>query len=89
MDYYKTTTEILYLVGGVENVKNVIHCMTRLRFNLLDQNKVDRKKLESVPGVLGTNISGDQFQVIIGNDVPKIYDVILANSSFKTEKKGT
>ncbi len=85
MDYNKTAKSILELVGGEENVQNVIHCMTRLRFNLHDQSKVDRKKIEKVPGVMGTNISGDQFQIIIGNDVPKVYNAILGNSFIKTE----
>lgn len=76
MDYNKTAKEILQLVGGEENVQNIIQCMTRLRFKLTDQSKVDTKKLESVNGVMGTNISGDQFQVIIGNDVSKVYKAI-------------
>lgn len=85
MDYNKSAKEILQLVGGEENVHHVIHCMTRLRFNLNDNSKVDRKKLEKVAGVMGTNVSGDQFQIIIGNDVPKVYNAILGNSSLKTE----
>ena len=70
---------------GEENIQHVIHCMTRLRFNLHDNSKVDRKKLEKVAGVMGTNISGDQFQIIIGNDVPKVYNAILGNSSIKAD----
>ncbi|WP_227935356.1 beta-glucoside-specific PTS transporter subunit IIABC [Alkalihalobacillus deserti] len=85
MDYQKTAKDILELVGGEANIQNVIHCMTRLRFNLKDNQIVDRKKIEKVPGVMGTNISGDQFQIIIGNDVPKVYQAILDNSSIKTE----
>ncbi|MDM5328870.1 beta-glucoside-specific PTS transporter subunit IIABC [Neobacillus sp. CF12] len=85
MDFNKTANGILEHIGGEKNVQNVIHCMTRLRFNLHDNSKVDRKKLEKVPGVMGTNVSGDQFQVIIGNDVPKVYNAILGNSSIKTE----
>jgi beta-glucoside PTS system EIICBA component len=85
MDFNKTANGILEHIGGEKNVQHVIHCMTRLRFNLHDNSKVDRKKLEKVPGVMGTNVSGDQFQVIIGNDVPKVYNAILGNSSIKTE----
>lgn len=85
MDFNKTAKGILDHMGGEENVQNVIHCMTRLRFNLHDQSKVVRKKIENVPGVMGTNVSGDQFQIIIGNDVPKVYNAILGNSSIKTE----
>lgn len=87
MDYKKTAISIVELVGGEGNVQNVIHCMTRLRFNLQDQSKVDRKRLEKVPGIMGTNISGDQFQIIIGNDVPKVYNAILENSTIKIDSK--
>ncbi|MBM7692759.1 PTS system beta-glucosides-specific IIC component [Peribacillus deserti] len=85
MDYKKMAISIVELVGGEENIHHVIHCMTRLRFNLADQSKVDRKQLEKVPGVMGTNISGAQFQIIIGNDVPKVYNAILENTSIKLE----
>jgi beta-glucoside PTS system EIICBA component len=85
MDYNQTAKGILDHIGGEENVQHVIHCMTRLRFNLHDNSKVDRKKIEKVPGVMGTNVSGDQFQIIIGNDVSKVYNAILGTSSIKTE----
>ncbi len=49
----------------------MIHCMTRLRFNLHDNAKADQGRLEQMDGVMGTNISGEQFQIIIGNKVPK------------------
>ncbi|MEH7274287.1 beta-glucoside-specific PTS transporter subunit IIABC [Neobacillus vireti] len=85
MDFNKTANGILEHIGGEKNVQHVIHCMTRLRFNLHDNSKVDRKKIEKVPGVMGTNVSGDQFQIIIGNDVSKVYNAMLGNSSIKTE----
>jgi beta-glucoside PTS system EIICBA component len=85
MDYNQTAKGILEHIGGEENVQHVIHCMTRLRFNLHENSKVDRKKIEKVPGVMGTNVSGDQFQIIIGNDVSKVYNAILGTSSIKTE----
>ncbi|MEC3608206.1 beta-glucoside-specific PTS transporter subunit IIABC [Bacillus glycinifermentans] len=88
MDYNKVSKDILQLVGGEENVQSVIHCMTRLRFNLYDNGKADRTKLENVPGVMGTNISGEQFQIIIGNDVPKVYKAMIANSGLSDAKAG-
>ncbi|QUF65269.1 beta-glucoside-specific PTS transporter subunit IIABC [Bacillus atrophaeus] len=85
MDYHKVSKEILQLVGGEENVQNVIHCMTRLRFNLHDNAKADRSRLEQMDGVMGTNISGEQFQIIIGNNVPKVYKALLENSGLSQE----
>ncbi|MCY9375933.1 PTS beta-glucoside transporter subunit IIABC [Bacillus sp. T17B1] len=86
MDYDKLSKDILQLVGGEDNVQRVIHCMTRLRFNLHDNSKAERSQLEQLPGVMGTNISGEQFQIIIGNDVPKVYQAMLKHSNLSDEK---
>lgn len=48
MDYDKLSRDILQLAGGEENVQRVIHCMTRLRFNLYDNSKADRSQLEQL-----------------------------------------
>ncbi|WP_045925556.1 beta-glucoside-specific PTS transporter subunit IIABC [Bacillus siamensis] len=85
MDYHKISKEILQLVGGEENVQSVIHCMTRLRFNLYDNAKADRDGLEQTEGVMGTNISGEQFQIIIGNHVPKVYQALMESSGLSNE----
>ncbi|MFH0346528.1 beta-glucoside-specific PTS transporter subunit IIABC [Bacillus vallismortis] len=86
MDYDKLSKDILQLVGGEDNVQRVIHCMTRLRFNLHDHSKADRGQLERLSGVMGTNISGGQFQIIIGNDVPKVYQSMLQHGNLSDEK---
>ncbi|PAF23214.1 PTS beta-glucoside transporter subunit EIIBCA [Terribacillus saccharophilus] len=86
MNHRKTADEILQLIGGESNVQSVIHCMTRLRFNLYDNSKADRQALEQVDGVLGSNISGSQFQLIIGNEVPKVYKEIISNSNLSESK---
>ncbi|AFZ92731.1 beta-glucoside-specific PTS transporter subunit IIABC [Bacillus velezensis] len=85
MDYHKISKEILQLVGGEENVQSVIHCMTRLRFNLYDNAKADRSGLEQTEGVMGTNISSGQFQIIVGNDVPKVYQALMESSGLSDE----
>lgn len=70
MDYNQLAKEILQAVGGKNNVNEVYHCITRLRFQLKDQSKVNEKQLKDLDKVMGTNVAGNQFQVIIGNDVP-------------------
>ncbi|AOU02844.1 PTS beta-glucoside transporter subunit EIIBCA [Bacillus velezensis] len=85
MDYHKISKEILQLVGGEENVQSVIHCMTRLRFNLYDNAKADRSGLVQTEGVMGTNISGGQFQIIVGNHVPKVYQALMESSGLSDE----
>ncbi len=69
----ETAAQILELVGRESNIISCTHCVTRLRFSLKDDGKADRKKIESLEGVLGVQIQGGQFQVIVGNKVNKIY----------------
>ncbi|MCD8067574.1 MAG: PTS transporter subunit EIIC [Lachnospiraceae bacterium] len=66
--------EVLKAVGGKENITNVAHCMTRLRFNLKDMGIPSEEKIKAIKGVLGVTVAGGQFQVIIGQNVPKVYD---------------
>ena len=73
MDYKALAKAILNDIGGKENVISFTHCATRLRFNLKDDNKADKKHLEATPGVMGVVNKGGQFQVIIGSDVPNVY----------------
>lgn len=89
MNKNELSKEILRLVGGEENIDQVTHCMTRLRFNLNDNNRADKAALQKTDGVMGVMINGGQFQVIIGNDVPVVYNELIGNMSGSTEKKAT
>ena len=77
--------EIITFVGGENNIKEVFHCITRLRFYLNDKNIVNVEKLKRIPGVIGVQFSGDQLQIIIGNDVTSYYDEII--KSYGNKKK--
>ena len=57
--------EIYENVGGPENVKKVIHCMTRVRMTIIDETKVDLSGLKAIKGVLGV-IEDETLQVVIG-----------------------
>lgn len=73
MDFNKMAKEILENIGGKENVKDVTHCYTRLRFSLLDFSKVNKERLSEVEGVLTVVESMEQLQVVIGNKVDRVY----------------
>lgn len=72
--YEKDVRQLLDFVGGKENIKAVSHCVTRMRFVLLNPSKADIKKIESIASVKGTFTQSGQFQVIIGNDVQEFYN---------------
>ncbi len=76
MDVQSMAKNILARVGGEKNVLSLVHCATRLRFKLKDRSKADREALENTDGVVTVVESGGQFQVVIGNNVPEVYQEI-------------
>lgn len=95
MKHEDIAKQIIKDVGGAENINNAWHCMTRLRFNLKDEKKVDYAALDKIPKVVGTKYQSDQLQVVIGTDVadyfaPLAKELGLDENSQQgdTEKKG-
>lgn len=68
---------IIQNVGGKSNIISVAHCITRLRFKLKDESKVNKEVLESTDGVIKVMQAGGQYQVVIGNQVNDVYDAVL------------
>lgn len=67
-------------IGGQNNVNSLVHCATRLRFQLKDESKVDEVALKDHPNILTAQAKGGQYQVVIGNNVAKVYDAIVNNT---------
>ncbi|MBS5064064.1 MAG: beta-glucoside-specific PTS transporter subunit IIABC [Hungatella hathewayi] len=90
MDYQELANLILQNVGGRENVTQLIHCATRLRFVLKDEKKADAEAVKGLKGVIGVVSSGGQFQVIIGNDVVSVYTPLMkmCNLGDSSQKSG-
>jgi PTS system trehalose-specific IIC component len=65
---------LLEYIEGKDNIKAVTHCVTRMRFVLIDEKKADVKKIESLKSAKGTFTQAGQFQVIIGNEVSEFYN---------------
>lgn len=77
MNYQKVAKEIVFFVGGKENIESVTHCITRLRFNLKDNTIPNKGKLENLDGVISIVESMGQFQVVIGNKVNEVYEQVI------------
>ena len=71
--YQQDVQTLLEKVGGKANIQAVSHCMTRMRFVLVDPKQADEKEIEKIPSVKGTFTQAGQYQVIIGNDVANFY----------------
>lgn len=76
-DYDALATTIIENVGGKENVNSLIHCITRLRFNLKDEGQAHDEVLQDTPGVIDVIHSAGQYQVVIGNEVTTVFDAVM------------
>ncbi len=79
-DYPKLASEIVNAVGGEKNIIRLTHCMTRLRFGLKDESIPDDNVVANIPGVIQVVRQSGEYQVVIGNDVAKVYDEIHLSS---------
>ena len=76
-EYKETAKQIIEKIGGAENIVNVIHCATRLRFLLKDEKMVDQEALKNIPGVAGVVKGSERFQVVIGMAVNQVFDELM------------
>lgn len=81
MNNKELAKEILKNVGSEMNVSSLVHCVTRLRFKLIDSSKANKDIIKSLEGVLSVVESGGQFQVVIGNKVGEVYKEIMKLTS--------
>lgn len=90
MSYEPLAAFIIEHVGGADNIKGVSHCLTRLRFDLVDDSKIDEDALNAETDILVTQFSGGLFQVVIGTHVSDVEDEVekqlgTAGTSAETE----
>ena len=82
MKYEKLSKDIIKNVGGKENVNSLTHCVTRLRFKLKDESKANTDVLKKMDGVVTVIQSGGQYQVVIGNHVPDVFNAVMEVGNF-------
>ncbi|MGV3010869.1 beta-glucoside-specific PTS transporter subunit IIABC [Streptococcus thoraltensis] len=86
-DYTELAKVIIDKVGGENNVNSLIHCATRLRFNLKDETKADTHSLEKMDGVIDIIQSGGQYQIVIGVAVADVFRAINEQANFSSSEK--
>lgn len=89
--YHELAEKIVANVGGKENINSLTHCITRLRFKLKDESNANDDILKNMDGVVTVMKSGGQYQVVIGNHVPAVYEevVSIAGLSGDTEEESS
>ena len=85
-DNKQIAINVLKAVGGKENVAGVAHCMTRLRFELKDMTIPQDAEIKKIDGILMAQVSGGQYQVVIGQNVSKVYTELCDIGGFATQE---
>lgn len=86
-DNRQIACDVLEAAGGKENIQEVTHCVTRLRFHFKDSSVFDKERIKAIPGVLGVNIVGEEYQVIIGQKVGEVYKEVCALAGVAERKQ--
>ncbi|WP_392566953.1 beta-glucoside-specific PTS transporter subunit IIABC [Utexia brackfieldae] len=76
-DYTQLASKIIAEVGGKENIISLTHCITRLRFQLKNDQAAHDDILKNMDGVVTVMKSGGQYQVVIGNQVADVYSAVM------------
>ncbi len=75
--YDELVKEIIRNIGGKDNILDLTHCVTRLRFKLKDETKADDDALKNNDGIITIMHSAGQYQIVIGNHVPDVYAELI------------
>ncbi|MCR4364316.1 MULTISPECIES: PTS system trehalose-specific EIIBC component [Bacillus amyloliquefaciens group] len=87
-EFNRATRQIAEAVGGIENIEAATHCVTRLRFALIDETKVNQKMLDAIDIVKGSFAVNGQFQVVIGQGtVNKVYAELVKETGMGEASK--
>ena len=77
MNKYNDLAKIIVQnVGGKENIKSLTYCVSRLRFQLTDENKANTDILNETDGIVKVIQSAGQYQVVIGTHVGEVYGAV-------------
>lgn len=75
--YQELASKIVENVGGKENINGLTRCITRLRFKLKNEEKANDEILKNMDGVVTVMRAGGQYQVVIGNHVPVVFEEVI------------
>lgn len=97
MDYAAIAAQIIEHVGGKDNIRNVQHCATRLRFQLKNADLRNEEAITDIEAVKGVFMTNSQFQIILGSglvnlvcdEVQKQIGMTTDNAPVEEEKQGS
>ena len=76
--YSSLAADIIKNVGGKENVESLRHCVTRLRFRLIDESIANDEVIKNMDGVVTVMKAMGEYMVVIGEHVADVYDEVCS-----------
>ena len=95
MDNQSIAREIIEKLGSKDNIAVINNCMTRVRVSVKNNDKVDFKNLDEIPGVIKV-IKDDTIQVVVGpgkskkiaDEMKKLCgEIVVDNEEWKKTKE--
>ena len=83
--YAEQAAAIIEKVGGPQNITLASHCMTRLRLTLKDESLANDDEVKAIDGIIGVVHAGGQYQIIVGQSVPKVYEEVIKSTGLKAQ----
>ena len=74
---------LIDLAGGKDNLRSATHCMTRLRLKVKDDSLVKQDEIKKTEGVMGLVVKADEYQIVIGPSVGKVYDEVIKQTGLQ------
>lgn len=84
---HKQVKRLIELIGGEGNIASVSHCLTRLRFALVNPELAHINDIEKISMVKGCFTNAGQFQVVIGIEVDEVYKILTKMTGTKEADK--
>ena len=84
--YAEKAAAIIESVGGKENITLASHCMTRLRLTLKDESLANDDVVKRIDGIIGVVHAGGQYQIIVGQSVPKVYEEVIKMTGLSAQE---
>ena len=75
---HQKALDFIQALGGVNNIEGVDSCMSRVRINIHDVDRIDQQQIQNL-GASGLFMSGNQIQAIFGSESTLISEEIEKN----------
>ena len=85
--YQEFASDIIKNVGGKGNIQSVRHCYNRVRFRLEDEGKANEAALKEMEGVITIMKAAGEFMVVVGEQVPFVYEEVCSQIGFHSQEK--